>query len=58
MAGNRSKNLPSFRSVDELVAFIETHDIRRIKLRIIEEKSKLLFNWFLNDLVQRHSDPS
>jgi CopG antitoxin of type II toxin-antitoxin system len=27
MAGNRSKNLPSFRSVDELVAFFESHDM-------------------------------
>jgi len=27
MAGNKSKNLPSFRSVDELVAFFESHDM-------------------------------
>ena len=27
MKGNRSKNLPAFRSVDELVAFFETHDM-------------------------------
>lgn len=27
MAGNSSKNLPSFRSVDELVAFFESHDM-------------------------------
>jgi hypothetical protein len=27
MKGNRSKNLPVFRSVDELVAFFETHDL-------------------------------
>lgn len=27
MAGNRSKNLPSFKSVDELVAFFESHDM-------------------------------
>ena len=27
MKGNRSKNLPTFKSVDELVAFFETHDM-------------------------------
>jgi hypothetical protein len=27
MSGNRSKNLPSFSSTDELVAFFETHDM-------------------------------
>jgi hypothetical protein len=27
MAGNKSKNLPSFRSVDELVVFFESHDM-------------------------------
>ena len=27
MKGNRSKNLPAFSSVDELVAFFETHDM-------------------------------
>ena len=27
MAGNKNKNLPSFRSVDELVAFFESHDM-------------------------------
>jgi hypothetical protein len=27
MAGNKSQNLPSFRSVDELVAFFESHDM-------------------------------
>ena len=27
MKRNRSKNLPTFRSVDELVAFFETHDM-------------------------------
>ena len=27
MKGNRSKNLRAFRSVDELVAFFETHDM-------------------------------
>ena len=27
MKGNRNKNLPVFRSVDELVAFFETHDM-------------------------------
>jgi hypothetical protein len=27
MKGNRSKNLPAFRSVDEFVAFFETHDM-------------------------------
>ena len=27
MAGNKSKNLPSFRAVDELVAFFESHDM-------------------------------
>ena len=27
MAGNRSKNLPSFRSVDEFVVFFESHDM-------------------------------
>lgn len=27
MRGNRSKNLPAFRSVDEFVAFFETHDM-------------------------------
>ena len=27
MKGNRSKNLPAFKSVDELVAFFETHDM-------------------------------
>jgi hypothetical protein len=27
MKGKRSKNLPAFRSVDELVAFFETHDM-------------------------------
>jgi hypothetical protein len=27
MRGNRSKNLPSFKSVDELVAFFEAHDM-------------------------------
>ena len=27
MKGNRSKNLPTFRSVDEFVAFFETHDM-------------------------------
>ena len=27
MKGNRSKNLPAFRSVDELAAFFETHDM-------------------------------
>ncbi len=27
MRGNKSKNLPAFRSVDELVVFFETHDI-------------------------------
>ena len=27
MAGSKSKNLPSFRSVDELVAFFESHDM-------------------------------
>ena len=27
MKGNRSKNLPAFRAVDELVAFFETHDM-------------------------------
>ena len=27
MKENRSKNLPAFRSVDELVAFFETHDM-------------------------------
>ncbi len=27
MKGNRSKNLPAFRTVDELVAFFETHDM-------------------------------
>jgi hypothetical protein len=27
MTGNRSKNLPSFKSVDELVAFFEIHDM-------------------------------
>ena len=27
MKGNRSKNLPAFGSVDELVAFFETHDM-------------------------------
>ena len=27
MAGNKSKNLPSFKSVDELVAFFESHDM-------------------------------
>ena len=27
MAGNKSKNLPSFRSTDEFVAFFESHDM-------------------------------
>jgi hypothetical protein len=27
MRGNKSKNLPAFRSVDEFVAFFETHDM-------------------------------
>jgi hypothetical protein len=27
MKGNRSKNLPAFKSVDKLVAFFETHDM-------------------------------
>lgn len=27
MKGNKSKNLPAFKSVDELVAFFETHDM-------------------------------
>ena len=27
MAGNKSKNVPSFSSVDELVAFFESHDM-------------------------------
>ena len=27
MKGNRGKDLPAFRSVDELVAFFETHDM-------------------------------
>ena len=27
MKGNRSKNLPAFRSVDEFVDFFETHDM-------------------------------
>jgi len=27
MAGNKSKNLPSFRAVDELVAFFDSHDM-------------------------------
>ena len=27
MAGNKSKNFPSFSSVDELVAFFESHDM-------------------------------
>jgi hypothetical protein len=27
MKGNRSKNLPAFKSVDELIAFFETHDM-------------------------------
>ena len=27
MRGNKSKNLPSFKSVDELVVFFETHDM-------------------------------
>ena len=27
MRGNKSKNLPSFKSVDELVGFFETHDM-------------------------------
>jgi hypothetical protein len=27
MKGNRSKNLPAFRTVDEFVAFFETHDM-------------------------------
>ena len=27
MSGNRSKNLPTFESVDEFVAFFETHDM-------------------------------
>ena len=27
MRGNRSKNLPAFSSVDEFVAFFETHDM-------------------------------
>lgn len=27
MKGNRSKNLPSFKSVDDLVTFFETHDM-------------------------------
>jgi CopG antitoxin of type II toxin-antitoxin system len=27
MKGNKSKNLPVFKSVDELVAFFETHDM-------------------------------
>ena len=27
MKRNRSKNLPTFRSVEELVAFFETHDM-------------------------------
>ena len=27
MKGNRSKTLPAFKSIDELVAFFETHDM-------------------------------
>ena len=27
MAGNKSKNLPSFKSVDELVVFFDSHDM-------------------------------
>jgi len=27
MKGNRSKNLPTFKSLDELVAFFEAHDM-------------------------------
>ena len=38
MKGNRSKNLPVFRSVDELVAFFETHDMSEYLEKLPEVK--------------------
>ena len=36
MKGNRSKNLPAFKSVDELVAFFETHDMGEYWEKLLE----------------------
>jgi hypothetical protein len=38
MKGNRSKNLPAFRSVEELVAFFETHDMGKYLEKLPEVK--------------------
>ena len=41
MKGNRSKNLPAFRSVNELVAFFETHDMGEYWDKLPEAKVKV-----------------
>ena len=41
MKGNRSKNLPAFRSVDDLVAFFETHDMGEYWEKLPEVKVKV-----------------
>lgn len=41
MKGNRSKNLPAFRSVDELVAFFETHDMGEYWEKLPEAEVKV-----------------
>lgn len=41
MKGNRSKDLPVFRSVDELIAFFETHDMGEYLEKLPEVKFEI-----------------
>jgi len=43
MKGNRSKDLPVFRSVYELVAFFETHDMAEYLEKLPEVKFEVRF---------------
>jgi CopG antitoxin of type II toxin-antitoxin system len=63
MKGNRSKNLPAFRSVDELVAFFETHDMGEyweklpkaeveVRLKNLESKTNTGKRWTTTQVRQ------
>jgi hypothetical protein len=41
MKGNRSKNLPAFSSVDEFVAFFESHDMSEYLEKLPEVKFEI-----------------